>query len=423
MNADVAVVGGGWAGCAAALTLAEAGVRVTLFEASRTPGGRARGVRLDGRQVDNGQHLLVGAYRSCLDIIARVRPARAGDDLWRRPLRLEAPPGFCLNCPPLPAPLHLLTGLATARGLNWREKLAALRWASSQLRPSAATGDSTVSVLTRTQPARVNRLLWHPLCISALNTPPESASAHAFLAVLKGLFGGSRRDSDFLLPRCDLTTLFPAPAIERILALGNRVLTGTRVRTIEAAAGSITLRLDENAQTYSHVVVAVAPQHLHALTEYVRELDTARRQVGSYRYLPIATGYVQVDPAFRLPQPLLALPGGPAQFVFDRGQSHAQPGLLALVASAAEPLPEDWLTRAEAQLHGVIDSAPARWRRAIIEKQATYACVPGLPRPAVRTPHPRLFLAGDYTEGPYPATLETAVSSGVQSAQALLASL
>ena len=66
----VAVVGGGWAGCAAAVTLAEAGVRVTLFEQAKTLGGRARRVALDGIALDNGQHLLIGAYRQTLALMA-----------------------------------------------------------------------------------------------------------------------------------------------------------------------------------------------------------------------------------------------------------------------------------------------------------------------------------------------------------------
>src|SRR5690606_32531189 len=108
------------------------------------------------------------------------------------------------------------------------------------------------------------------------------------------------------------------------------------------------------------------------------------------------------------------------QFVFDRGQSHGQSGLLALVASAAADLSADWLDQAEGQLQRIAQPGAARWRKRIVEKQATYACVPGQARPPVRTPHPRIFLAGDYTAGPYPATLESATLSGVQSAGALL---
>jgi predicted NAD/FAD-dependent oxidoreductase len=124
---------------------------------------------------------------------------------------------------------------------------------------------------------------------------------------------------------------------------------------------------------------------------------------------------------------MLALAEEPGQFVFDRGQTHGQTGLLAVVVSAAGGLlgqPHDtWLDAAETQLRRMVSLPQAIWRRAVIEKQATYACVANLKRPAVRTGHSRIFLAGDYTEGPYPATLESATLSGVQSAQALLDSL
>jgi len=140
-------------------------------------------------------------------------------------------------------------------------------------------------------------------------------------------------------------------------------------------------------------------------------------------YQAIATAYMQCDPAFQLDKPMFALAEGPAQFVFDRGQSHGQAGLLALVASAAANLPADWMNQAEAQLQRIVHPGPIRWRKAIVEKQASYACVPELARPANRTPHPRIFLAGDYTAGAYPATLESATLSGVQSAHALLEQL
>jgi len=147
------------------------------------------------------------------------------------------------------------------------------------------------------------------------------------------------------------------------------------------------------------------------------------RDVAAFRYQPIATGYVQYDPSFRLAKPLFALAEGPAQFVFDRGQSHGQAGLLAFVASAAANLSTDWLGQAEAQLQRIAHPGSPRWRKGIVEKQASYACVPNMARPAVRTAHPRIFLAGDYTAGPYPATLESATLSGVQSVGALLEQL
>lgn len=417
MKPSVAVVGGGWAGCAAALTLAEAGVAVTLYEASRTLGGRARAVELEGQRLDNGQHILLGAYEQTLQLIARLRPA---DGLGRLPLTLDQPPDFSLACPRLPAPLHLLVGLLGARGLGWGEKLAAARWAHAVLGNTDTPDQLTVSQITASQPEKLRALLWHPLCVSALNTPPDIASARVFCNVIRAAFGGRNRHSDLLLPRRDLTALFPAPAAARLVELGGSVRLACRVTSLDAAADAVTLNTRDDAAVYSHVILAVAPQHLPALAAQVPALEPVARSVAAYAYQPIATAYFQYAPDFRLPKPLYALADGPAQFVFDRGQSHGQPGLLAFVASAAAELPADWMDQAAAQLQRVVRPGAPLWRKGIVEKQATYACVPGMVRPAVRTAHPRIFLAGDYTAGPHPATLESATRSGVQSAGALL---
>ena len=420
VKSSVAVIGGGWAGCAAALTLAEAGIPVTLHEASRTLGGRARAVEWEGQQLDNGQHILLGAYEQTLQLIERLHVTPG---LWRLPLSLNQPPDFSLSCPRLPAPLHLLVGLLGAQGLDWREKLAATRWAHTLLKGPTAEDHATVGQLTRSQPEKLNRLLWYPLCISALNTPAEIASARVFQNVIRGAFGGRNLHSDLLLPRRDLTALFPAPAAERVVELGGSVRLSSRVTSLDPAPDCITLHTRNDAGIYSHVILAVAPQHLADLISPVAELKPLASDMARYSYQGIATVYVQYDPAFQLHKPLLALGGGPAQFVFDRGQSHGQAGLLAFVASAATHLPTDWMDQAEAQLRSSARPGKAHWRKSIIEKQATYACVPHLARPANRTQHPRIFLAGDYTDGAYPATLESATLSGVQSANLLLEQL
>ena len=233
----VAVVGGGWAGCAAALVLAEAGVSVTLFEASRTLGGRARAVELEGQPLDNGQHILLGAYEQTLQLIERLHPNATQDALWRLPLSLDQPPDFSLACPRLPAPLHLLAGLLGAQGLNWREKLAAARWAHSLLGHMETPDQQTVSQLTCSQPEKLRTMLWHPLCVSALNTPPEQASARIFRDVIRAAFGGRTQHSDLVLPRRDLTALLPAPAAARVIELGGEIRLACRVTTLDASSG------------------------------------------------------------------------------------------------------------------------------------------------------------------------------------------
>src|SRR3954468_24260827 len=106
----VAVVGAGYAGLAAAVALTRAGAAVSVFETNRTPGGRARRVEYRGTLLDNGQHLLLGAYRETLALIRGAgAPERA---LLRLPLPLVFPGRFRLRAPRLPAPLHLAAALA-----------------------------------------------------------------------------------------------------------------------------------------------------------------------------------------------------------------------------------------------------------------------------------------------------------------------
>jgi squalene-associated FAD-dependent desaturase len=426
MKARVAVIGGGWAGCAAALTLAEAGVAVSVYEAGAVLGGRARAVDLHGTRLDNGQHILLGAYTQTLQLIEALAPDRERASLLRTRLILDQPPAFKLDCPPLPAPWHLLAGLLGAQGLDRRDKFAAARWAHQAIhRPNPA--DSSVAHALADQPAVVRRVLWEPLCLAALNTPPENASANVFRNVLRAAFGGKRAQSDLLFPRTDLGALFPDPAATRAQHYGANVHLRTRVRALACDAVGVSIVVADQAVQHDFVIVAVAPQHLAALCAQIPSLQSLLAMVRAYVYLPIATAYVQYPATLRLSRPMLGLADGPAQFAFDRGRTHGQPGLIAFVASAAAALlghaQTDWIRAAEQQLGRIQPLPEPLWRSSLIEKQATYACTPNLSRPDTRTAHPRIFLAGDYLAGPYPATLESATRSGVKSAQTLLEQL
>ena len=422
MTARAAIIGGGWAGCAAALTLAQAGIAVELYEAARTLGGRARAVDLEACRLDNGQHILLGAYTQTLKLLSEVHPDTPEAGLLRLPLAIEQPPDFRLTCPRLPAPLHLLIGLLGARGLKLSEKWAALRWVHNLLNPGPERLPATVSQLLSGQPEALCIHLWHPLCVSALNTAPEHASAEVFRHVLAAIFGGQRQHSDLLLPCCDLTRMFPEPVARKVLATCGRIHMQTRIRALHPVTGGITLALQDRMATYEHVIIAVAPQHLPGLCINIPELSALASSVGAYDYEAIATAYLQYPDTVSLSRPMLALSDGPGQFVFDRGRTHGQNGLLAIVVSAASGPTRQagWLARSERQLSRVADLPSPRWRKTVIEKRATCTCRPGMTRPDSVTAHPRIFLAGDYTAGPYPATLESATLSGVKSAQALL---
>lgn len=429
MSPRVAVIGGGWAGCAAALRLAEAGVSTTLFEAAKVLGGRARAVEVNGQSLDNGQHILLGAYDQTLKLIEEVSlPDGPSDDaLMRLPLALEQPPDFSLVCTRLPAPFHLFVGLWSARGLGFFDKLAASRWMRSILNSREDIADTSVAQLIANQPERVRAQLWEPLCMAALNTRPEQASAKTFRHVLAASFSKVRSHSDLLLPRRDLTLLFPAPAAQRIMALKGEIRLRTRIKAMHADHHRIMLSSADSTREFDRVIVAVAPQHVSRICAEIPQLKNVCRLVESYRYEVIATVYLQYSPDVRLSRPMLSLSGGPAQFVFDRGHTHSQPGLLACVISAASALlghPQSvWIEKIQQQLSCIFALATPLWQTAIVEKKATYLCSPNMSKPENHTDHPLVFLAGDYTVGPYPATIESATRSGVKSAQTLLNSL
>lgn len=437
----VAVIGGGWAGCAAAVSLARAGHAVTLLEAARGLGGRARRVEIDGAPLDNGQHILLGAYTACLKIMREVGidPDTA---LLRLPLQMRYPPGSggidCIDfiAPHLPAPLHMAAALWRAGGMPRAEKwslarfFSAMRWMDWQLHD-----DCPVSALLarHDQSAFLVQQLWQPLCVAALNTPPERASAKVFLAVLRDSLGARRSASDMLLPRIDLSALLPDAAAAYIQRAGGTVETGVAVRRLEAIeTGGPGWRLhcaDAAGKTLdvARVIIATPPQQAAEL------LGTDSTAMNSFLYEPISTCYLQYAPALRLPQPFFALQdnAGEAawgQYVFDRGQLAAAPvakqaGLLAVVVSSAG----NAITEGSAALTaGIVQQlmrafdmealAAPLWSKVITEKRATFSCVPDLQRPSQITAMDGVFLAGDYTKSDYPATLESAVRSGISAA-------
>ncbi len=420
----IGIIGGGYAGLAAAVSLAERGLPVTLFEAGKTLGGRARGVDYRGIRLDNGQHLMLGAYRETLRLMALVGTPDSA--LQRKPLTLIVPGQFSLAPPALPAPLHLAVGLLMAQGLSWRERFGALRFAlAMRFAGFRLKEDTSVAALLARhgQQGRITRLLWEPLCLSALNTPITKASAQVFLNVLRDSFSHARSDSDMLLPLVDLTALFPDAAAHFVQHNGGSIQTGTRIKQVKKTAQGFELSWDENSQVFSHLICATAPQHALKIMDKLPDLETEKSLLAALEYQPIATVYLQYSPQTRLPQPMLGLSGGMAQWVFDRGQTHGAAGLLAVVISA-EGEYQDWPPeQLAAAIHDELKTAfqmtAPLWHKVIMERRATFACTPNIQRPQQKTRLENFLLAGDYTAGDYPATIEGAVRSGIRCADLL----
>jgi squalene-associated FAD-dependent desaturase len=413
--ARVAIVGAGYAGLACAVELADAGVTVEVFEASRTLGGRARAVELDGMTVDNGAHILAGAYRETLRLMQKVGAGSTA--LRRESLHLEFPGHVRIDAPKLPAPLHLGWALLTAQGLSFREKLAAIRFMrAQQARGFRLPADMSAADLfaAHRQPERVRRFLWEPLCLAALNTPVAAASAQVFLNVLRDSLAADRAASDLLLPATDFSSLFPEPAAGYIEARGGQVHRSARIASLDEL---------DRFDNFDHRVLAVAPYHLAPLAPGI----AARFP---FAWQPIATCYLAYpanSSMALLPFPMIGLDpaGGHAQWVFDRGALCGQPGLLAAVISGAGPWQELGHDELAASIHAQIAALlpglrPPRKTWVIEEKRATFACTPGLARPPTATDLPNVWLAGDYVAGDYPATIEGAVRSGIAAARAII---
>ena len=420
MALKVAVVGAGWAGMAAAVSATRAGHCVTVFEASRTLGGRARAVKVrmpDGSDavLDNGQHILIGAYSQTLALMAWVG-VDANSVLLRMPLALQFPNGKGLVMPDWPSPLNALAGILRHSDWSWTEKITLLlrsgRWQRQGFQcPSGASVEQLCAGL----PQRLMDTLIEPLCVSALNTPPARASGQVFLRVLQDSLFGARGSSDLLLPRTDLSRLLPQACADWLQTHGGEIQRGRRVDALEPAAHNQWRVL---GALFDAVVLACPPAaaaQLAAQSGFTQWAASAQQ----LQFESIATVYAHA-PGLRLPLPMLVLPSGldqPAQFVFDRGQLGGPAGLMAFVVSAnteGRDLVESKVLRQAAQL--LPDAAQLVAVQTVVEKRATFACTPGLVRPEAHI-GPGLWACGDYVAGPYPATLEGAIRSGMEAGQ------
>ena len=442
---NIAVIGAGWAGLAAAVTLKDLGANVTVFEAAPVSGGRARGVDdLHMGRIDNGQHLMLGAYAESLTLIERLHANRAIDALvLREPLHLESADGrFKMRAPALPAPFNTLMALLSAKGLSLADRLKALSMmVRFRLSGWHARPRETVSALLSRhhQSARICLKLWIPLCLAALNTPIDKSCAQLFLNVLRDSLDGPRHASDCLIARLDLTALWPAAAAEHLTM---------RYRHIVRAVRATDTHVEVDGEHFDACVVAIPPYAAarvlfnpssaeDAFSQQMQspQLSEAslQRVLEGFEYRAIATLTLELEDNWRLPHNMMMLDEDPTrghvgQWVFNRLGHDKQ--LAVVISDASDFLKHDRASFVEAIATQIreqcakhpdhLNAMPAvKYQRLIVEKRATFDAVPELKRPANQSPWSRIALAGDWTDTGYPAVLEGAVRSGLVAATIL----
>lgn len=430
----VIVIGAGWAGITAALELTRQGVPCRLFEAASQPGGRARSVNYPKLSVDNGQHLMLGAYHTMLDSLKLIGISE-NEVFLRERLRLDIHPrvGRAINIKmaSLPAPLHLVVGLLVARGLPVMDKLQALRFMLTvgAMRFKLQKDCNVSQFLQRYCRSRlfIDNFL-EPLCLAALNTPIEQASMQVFLNVLKGAFTHNRLDSDLLFPKKCLSDVFPLKAIDYISAHGGSYHPEKRVTEIILNDNRVVgIKTGDELISAKNIIIATSPTAAARLMKNSSLTSSHIRMIDLLHGQPISTVYLQFEKDFKLPFHMLAMTGTVVQWLFDR-RFCGQPGLIAAVMSAKglqTSLDKEVLIDVVMnEIHELFPHMPQpKDAIAIREKRATFSAVKNIQQrrpdngPVIRG----CYLAGDYTLTPYPSTIEGAMMSGLQCAQQILA--
>mgnify|MGYP003333627573 CR=1 FL=1 len=426
------IIGAGWSGLACAVAATQAGWQVELYETSHTAGGRARSLEQSfaGVPLDNGQHILIGAYQETLHLMRTVG-VNPESVLLRLPLDLRTADGLGFKLPSLPfylgsdgldatgldvtrlnltgtsthsssnllvvllASLKLLYGIAFAKGWSttdkWRLLQACWRW-----QIAGFTCDVTWSVHQLCEAAhltpRVVQGLIEPLCLSALNMPLQSASAAVFLRVLHDAMLSAIGSSDLLIPRTDLGALFPQACLQWLRERGAQVHLGRRFtqddlaqwraesdKALLKAPFDASLKAPSTEFVKKALVLACPAWEAARLTQDIAPDWSAKAHALSHT--AIATVYLQChDAGFKgLTRPMVALhmgPQAPAQFVFDRGALCQQHGLLAAVVSASQGEREQIASQVQQQVAEQLGLKQLSIVQTVVEKRATFACLP-----------------------------------------------
>ena len=429
---DTIIIGAGWTGLACAVELCRQGQQVNVLEASSSVGGRARTVLAKDMHIDNGQHLLLGAYQSFLSLLP-VLSINEADVLIRQRLKLTVQSlsgnRFQIKSSYLPGKIGQLWSLIQTSGLSLSEKWQLGLFFSRQNRTQFTLNkDSSVIeyLIAQQQSKHIIDMFWSPLCVAALNTQPAIASARVFLRVLQATFAGSQHHSDLLFPRVKLGELFPEPAMNYLNTNHQQVLLNTRVKSLTKNNTGWLLRTNKQEFHSRHVVIATSFQHASKLLSTLPDTKNFTDQINQLTTEPITTVYMQFPAEYQMGDYMTGLSDGISQWFIDR-RSCGQAGLIAAVISANGPHHSldkaTLISQVTNEFSRLFPSWPAPLNCYLLrEQQATFSCHTDIDkmRPSCSQLDDSLWVTGDYIDNGLPATLESAVQNGVQCAREII---
>lgn len=430
----VAVVGGGLAGLSAAVSLADGGADVTLLEARPRLGGATFSFERDGRWLDNGQHV---ALRCCDAYLGFLERLGVADRLPVQP-RLRVPvlrpgkPPSALARNGLPAPLHLAPALLRYAPLGRRERIRALTAAAALRRldpDDPALDERTFGDWLRDhgQSARAIASLWDLICLPTVNLPADAASLAAAAKVFRTGLLDAADAADLGIPAVPLGRLHAEPAAAALAEAGAEVRLGTAVRAVRRQDNAVAVVCDDGVLEVDAAVVAVPHTTVAGLVPEGVVDTAALEALGTS---PIVNIHVHYDRRV-LDEPFAAVLDSPLQWLFDRTASAgaARGQLVAISLSHAVDETDRSVAELRARFLPELERLLPRAREAAVldvavthEPRATFRAAPGSRRlrPGPTTSVPGVYLAGAWTATGWPATMESAVRSGLAAAHAVL---
>ncbi len=439
MASTAVVIGAGWAGLSAAVELADKGFQVTLIEQSKRLGGRASSFKDEktGDVVDNGQHLFMGCYTDTLRYLKKI--GSLSQLKFQKDLEVDFvnknAETFTLKCRSWPAPLHLAGGLMGLKSLSFSEKLAMMKvYQAVQMNGNGSDAGSLAGktveewLISLGQSERARRYFWDLITIATLNEQSSIAEAEPLAVVLKEAFFSGGEKSQIAIASSGLSELCGPRAESYLSARGGRIRMNTlaaKIVTDKDSVREITLRDGESVK--ADVYVSALP--FHTLRNVLDQ-----EQLDSPFFSPMK-GLVN-SPIFSITlwfdrpitdREFVAMLDTETQWLFNKNRiypqlSHRKDGYISCVISGAHKFldtpNEELLKLCLDEINACFpESRKAKLNNWLIqrEKNATLSPKVGYSQHRLpqKTPYRNFFLAGDWTQTGLPATIESAVRSGV----------